>query len=143
VRHHPRRVISAHIGNEPESVGEGNERRAAHNLPRRSSANLLVKRLRRVRFGPWEWIGLCASTAACLLLLRGIAGAQSEQHRLRELVTAKQTQLSALNQQKNEEEKKLAYMRSEKGREQVLAERGYLKHGDRILVFPADDKKQQ
>jgi hypothetical protein len=138
-------LIQAHAGDLPRDERDVDQQVAGQPMqdeaPRRARRAPLWKRMRRVGFGPWEWIGLGASAVACLFLLRGIAGAQSEQRRLHAQVYAKQTQLAALDKQKHEEEKKLAYMRSEKGREQILAERGYLKPGDRILVFPADNEK--
>lgn len=94
--------------------------------------------MRLVKFGPWEWVGLGISGLACMFLLHEIAGAQADHQMMRVSVQQKQTQFAALQEQENEEKRKLAYLQSEKGREQILAERGYLKPGDRILLFPPD-----
>jgi hypothetical protein len=110
------------------------------NTPRKggnSQQSVLASKWRSVRFGPWEWIGLGVSCVACVFLLREIAGAQGDHRMLRRSVDAKQTQLAAIEKQRDEDGKKLAYLRSDKGRDQILAERGFLKPGDRILLFPA------
>ena len=130
VEHRPRRVIPA--GAEAEYFEKNPAREA---VPRRNS---LSKKLRRLRFGPWEWAGFAASLVACSLLLREIVAAQSDHQVIRRQLHDKQTQLAALEGQQREDEKKLAYLKSPKGREQILAERGYLKPGDRILLFPAE-----
>jgi hypothetical protein len=144
VAHRPRRVIRAHAGDLPCDEHDGNqhdaERPAPDAAPRPARHASALKRLRRVGLGPWEWIGFGVSILACLFLLREIAGAQAEHHRLRVQVRQKEVQLTAINKQKYEEEKRLAYLRSEKGRDQILAERGYLKPGDRILLFPVENK---
>ena len=63
---------------------------------------------------------------------------QGDHQMLRNGVAQKEVQLAALEKQKHEDEKKLAYLQSEKGQEQILAQRGYLKPGDRILLFPVE-----
>ena len=99
----------------------------------------LAKRLRRLGLGPWEWIGLSVSCVICALLLTEIFTAQGDHQMLRTQVQHKEQQFAALEKQKHEDQKKLAYLKSEKGREQILAERGYLKPGDRILLFPSEN----
>lgn len=131
VEHRPRRVVRAHEL-PPESTLR-HAKRPKNSEPRKS---VLASRWRAVRFGPWEWIGLGVSCVACVFLLREIAGAQGDHQMLARSVDAKQTQLAALDKQRDEESKKLTYLKSEKGREQILAQRGYLKPGDRILLFP-------
>jgi hypothetical protein len=106
----------------------------ARRVPRAS----MLKRARRLGIGPWEWIGLAASCVVCVFLMREIVGVEGDHQMLRGAVHQKEIQLAALEKQKAEEKKKLAYLQSEKGRDQILAERGYLKPGDRILLFPVE-----
>lgn len=145
VTHRPRRVTRAHelddLKARPGHEAEAPEEEVPVRKPRRSIASSpLARKLRRVRFGPWEWTGLAASCIACALLLRAVVTAQADHQMLRNAVAAKETQLAALDKQKVEDEKKLAYLKSDKGREQILAERGYMKPGDRILLFPTKEQ---
>jgi hypothetical protein len=136
VEHRRRRVIVAGVPDDysPPAPDEASGRPAR---PRRAS---LLKKMRCLRFGPWEWVGLGVSILACGLLIGEIAAAQSDHHMLRVAVREKTDQLESLEKQRREDGKKLAYLKSEKGREQILAERGYLKPGDRILLFSPDPK---
>jgi hypothetical protein len=47
-------------------------------------------------------------------------------------------QLLALQEQLDNGKRRLAVLRSDKGREQLLVEHGYIKPGDRILLFPTE-----
>ena len=142
VAHRPRRVIPAHETSAPEYSADA-QATPELDAPRPRTASKtaktpLSKKLRRLHFGPWEWAGLAVSVLVCGLLLGEIASAQADFLRLRGQVGQKEIQLAALEKQKHEEGKKLAYLQSEKGREQILAQRGYLKPGDRIPLFPED-----
>lgn len=144
VAHCPRRVIVAGARSEysaPNNVPLPAKNPRKNNSPKKSLPKKnFQKKIRRLRFGPWEWIGLGVSVLACGLLVGEIASAQSDHQTLRVAVREKTAQRDALDKQLSEDSKKLAYLKSEKGREQILAERGYLKPGDRILLFPADPK---
>ena len=119
----PRRVVHAAA---PESGEEAVERRI------KAKRRLRWKR----RLTPWEWAGFAASCIACAFLLRGIVVAEGNFRHLRGQVSEKRVQLAALERQKSEEKNRLAHLQSEEGRDQLLAERGYLKPGTRILLFP-------
>lgn len=136
----PRRVIRAHDHEALDVVleQESSEETASSKSRRSGTGSGFAKRLRKIRFGPWEWAGLAASCIACALMVPIMYSVHGDNQMLRNAVDKKETQLAALEKQKHEDEKKLAYLQSEKGQEQILAQRGYLKPGDRILLFPVE-----
>jgi cell division protein FtsB len=103
-----------------------------------------AKRKRRLRLKRRltmaEWIGFGASCAACAFLLPALIHAENNMRHQRVQVREKQAQFAALERQKNEEKNRLAHLKSEAGRDQLLAERGYVAPGTRILIFPEDKK---
>ena len=92
------------------------------------------------RLTPWELAGLAASCVAGAFLLNAIGGAQADLRQIHKQVAEKQENFRVFDNQRNDENKRLAHLKSEKGREQLLAEHGYLRPGDRILLFPSDKK---
>ena len=58
-------------------------------------------------------------------------------------VDRKEATLNDLQEQLETGRKRLAVLQSPKGREQLLIEHGYIRPGDRILVFPATPKERQ
>jgi heme exporter protein D len=89
----------------------------------------------------WEWLGFGLSVVACVSLWPLVLAAHSNLSTVSLQVEQRQVQLDALERQKAEEQGRLAHLKSEKGREQLLVERGYLKPGDRFLLFPDDSTK--
>ena len=127
VAHLPRHVVAA---TEPENDAEQTQRKAK-----------VKRRLRfKRRLTLWELAGFGASCVACALLLREMVGAQADFRRVASQVHEKQAHFQALDKQRNDEKNRLAHLKSEKGRDQLLAERGYLQPGDRILLFPTEEK---
>jgi len=123
----PRHVLPA---SEPENDAAQVERKAK-----------IKRRLRfKRRLTLWELAGFGASCIACAFLLREISGAQADFRRVASQVHEKQAHFQALDKQRNDEKNRLAHLKSEKGRDQLLAERGYLQPGDRILLFPTEEK---
>lgn len=95
------------------------------------------RRLRmRRKLNKWEWMGFGLSVVACISLWPLVMAARGNMAQVSVQVEEKQAQLSALERQRDEEKGRLAHLKSEKGREQLLVERGYLKPGDRFLLFP-------
>lgn len=130
VAHLPRHVSPAVAEDDDVDVEAHSDRQAK--IKRR----LRLKR----RLTPWELAGFAASCVACAFLVREISSAQADFRQIHGQVVEKQAQFRALDKQRNDEKSRLAHLKSEKGREQLLAERGYLKPGDRILLFPAEEK---
>ena len=126
----PRHVT--HADNAPPAEEVARERRA------KRSRRLRLKR----RLTPAEWIGFVASGAACALLLPALFHVGSELRHQRAQVSEKQAQFDALDRQKNEEKNRLAHLKSDGGRDQLLAERGYVAPGTRILIFPENKKTE-
>ena len=105
-----------------------------------SPVNSRRLRLRR-KLTKWEWLGFGLSVVACISLWPLVMAARGNMAQVRAQVEEKQTQLTALERQRDEEKGRLAHLKSEKGREQLLVERGYLKPGDRFLLFPEATSK--
>ena len=131
VTHLPRHVV--HAAREDEVVGNTEE-----------EANRQAKIKRRLRskrrLTPWELAGFAVSCVACAFLLNEIGGAQADLRQIHNQVVEKQENFRILDKQRNDEKNRLTRLKSEKGREQLLAERGYLRPGDRILLFPPEEK---
>ena len=84
-------------------------------------------------------IAACVIGASCLLgAIMSSNYAQFRQYDAQK--TEKAQQLSALQTQHDAMKRRLAFLQLPKGREQVLIEHGYLKPGERNLLFPHDDK---
>ena len=95
------------------------------------------RRLRmRRKLTKWEWLGFGLSVVACISLWPLVVVARGNMARVSVQVEEKQAHLWALERQRDEEKGRLAHLKSEKGRDQLLVERGYLKPGDRFLLFP-------
>lgn len=58
-------------------------------------------------------------------------------------VERKETTLDELQEQLETGHKRLAVLQSPKGREQLLIEHGYIRPGDRILLFPPTPEQRQ
>jgi len=126
----PRHVVSADA---PDVEEAAKARRA------KRSRRLRLKR----RLTLSEWIGLGASCAACALLLPALLHTESTMLHQRAQVREKEAQFNVLNRQKIEEKNRLAHLKSDAGRDQLLAERGYVAPDTRILLFPEDQKEDQ
>lgn len=127
-----RTVRAAHHSPSPEPKPEDAAARTA-----KFHRRLRLKR----RLTPWEWGGFIVSLIACICLWQMVLAAEGDLSPVRERVREKQSQLAALERQNDEEKNHLAHLRSEKGREQLLVERGYHKPGDRFLLFPSESQE--
>jgi len=133
VAHLPRRVVHATEPEDDAAPSSESEREAK-----------IKRRLRfKRRLTLWEKAGFAASCIACVILLREISGAQADFRQVASQVHDKQVHFQALDKQRVEEKNRLAHLKSEKGRDQLLAERGYLPPGDRILLFPAEETARE
>jgi len=132
VAHLPRHVVPA--SRENEEVDEGIDSESQANRQAKIKRRLRSKR----RLTPWELAGFAASCVACAFLLNKIGSAQADLRQVHSQVVEKQEQFRVLDKHRNDEKNHLAHLKSEKGREQLLAERGYLRPGDRILLFPIE-----
>ncbi len=73
--------------------------------------------------------------------LSTIISANYTQYReYQEQADSKASQLSALEAQHDTMKRRLAFLQLPKGREQTLLEHGYIRPGDRILLFPSEPK---
>lgn len=113
-------------------------------LPRNKRRRRLKRSLRlNRRFTGWEWLGFIASFSVSVFLVRSIALAESDHMRIQEQLSENRQQWDALERQRQEEEQRLTFLKSDEGRGQLLAERGYLKPGDRILLFPSEKTEDE
>lgn len=94
------------------------------------------------RFTGWEWCGFVASLCVSVFLVRSIALTADDHAKIQEQLHENQLQWSALERQRQEEAQRLSFLKSDEGRGQLLAERGYLKPGDRILLFPSVEEAE-
>lgn len=92
------------------------------------------------RFTVWEWIGFVISFCVSVFLVQAIALTLTNHAKIQEQLHENQLQWSALERQRQEERQRLSFLKSDEGRGQLLAERGYLKPGDRILLFPSEEE---
>lgn len=109
-------------------------------LPRKKKRRRMRRHLGlNRRLTNWEWAGLVASFFVSVFLVRSIALAEIDQSRIQEQLEENRVQWAALERQRQEEEQRLSFLKSDEGRGQLLAERGYLRPGDRILLFPSEE----
>ncbi len=113
-----------------------------HETPVAKPVPVKRRRLRLKRsLTKWEWLGFGLSAVACVSLWPLMLAARGNLSTVSIQVAQRQTQLDALERRNAEEQGRLAHLKSEKGREQLLVERGYLKPGDRFLLFPEESSK--
>jgi hypothetical protein len=65
-------------------------------------------------------------------------GAIAEYHRFQEQVEQNEVKFNTFKTQHEAMQRRLASLQLEKGREQILVEKGYVRPGERILLFPPE-----
>jgi hypothetical protein len=78
-------------------------------------------------------------SCAALFLLVTILSMRAEYSDWKAQVARRQAEYDALQIKLKHEEKRLAALKSPQGRAELLIDNGYLKPGDRYLVFPAEN----
>ena len=122
----PRRVVSI----PPEDAELWEETR------KRRAARRAELRKKRRNIG-WKNIAVLLVTGAVSLVLWFYtAKSYMAYGDFDEQVQAKRAQLRALEDQQTAARARVALLSSDKGRSQLLVERGYLRPGERILLFP-------
>ncbi len=93
------------------------------------------------------WLGFVAATAVIAGTAFGVSsrylqvkGIMSEYKGVKARVATKQETLRALRAQLDAGSKRLATLGGGSGRERALAENGFIRPGERILLFPRDPK---
>lgn len=79
---------------------------------------------------------MCGALVVWLLLVAYSLDNYRQYRVFQNLAEGRQMQLTALQSQLRAGQQKLAFMQMPQGREQLLMEHGYLRPGDRILLFP-------
>ena len=92
---------------------------------------------------PQMWLVLIAVLFVSVPALRKMYYIHADYRWLQAQVNYKQEQLAALRQQNENAQKRLAVLTSDKGREQLLIENGYVPPGSRILLFQPDPEERR
>jgi len=138
-QHWPRRHASSDTAHEERfrgasSRGEGDEEEAL------GQARLQTARRRRakqkVRATTLLFVVPTVAFSLVLMALAHVVFADWRRYNSEEAIA--RAQLVALEEQLDNGKRRLAVLRSDKGREQLLVEHGFLKPGDRILLFPSE-----
>ncbi|RYX85453.1 hypothetical protein EON83_05665 [bacterium] len=111
----------------PLSANERGVQRRAKKKAERRRKNWLV------------WLGFAAATA---VIVGTAAGVRSELKHANARVASKQSTLKALQNQLAQGKRRLSAFKGGSGRERALAENGFIKPGERILLFPSDSKSK-
>lgn len=89
------------------------------------------------------WLVLIAVALVSVPALRKMYIIHADYRWLQAQVDFKEEQLSSLREQNKVAQRRLAVLTSDKGREQLLIENGYVPPGSRILLFPPDPEEKR
>ena len=124
----------SHLEDFGESAAETTER--GDEVRAMAAARLKKARRGRAPRALRHSLFLCGAMVVWLLLVAYSLDNYRQYRVFQNLVDARQVQLTALQSQLRAGQQKLAFMQMPQGREQILMEHGYLRSGDRILLFP-------
>ncbi|BCM90137.1 hypothetical protein IAD21_01988 [Abditibacteriota bacterium] len=98
------------------------------------------KKVERRRKNWLVWLGFAAATA---VIVGAATGVRSELKSAKGRVASKQVTLKALQTQLAQGRKRLSAFNGGSGRERALAENGFIKPSERILLFPRNNKSNR
>ena len=105
------------------------------------------KKVERRRKNWLVWLGFCAATAVIAGMALGVSsrylhvkGIWKDYKDVQALVASKGVTLKAQQAQLAQGRKRLNSFNGGSGRERALAKNGYIRPGERILLFPNDSK---
>jgi hypothetical protein len=105
-------------------------------------ATARTRRRRRVQMRRGNTLLLAAAGALSFILLAMIFepqnGAIAEYHRFQDQVEQNEVKFNTFKAQHEVMQRRLASLQLDKGREQILVEKGFVKPGERILLFPPE-----
>lgn len=131
--HEAPRVVAA-PAEDAELWEEARQRRAARRAELRRQRRALG----------WKNMALLGATAAASLVLWFYTAKSFVAYQdFNDQVQAKHAQLGALEKQQTAAQARVTLLSSNKGRGQLLVERGYLRPGERILLFPARSGEEE
>lgn len=115
----------------------------------RGVARRARKKAERRRKNWLVWLGFCAATAVIAGTALGVSsrflhikGIWKDYKDVKALVVSKQVTLKAQQEQLAQGRKRLNAFNGGSGRERALAKNGFIRPGERILLFPSDNKSQ-
>jgi hypothetical protein len=100
------------------------------------------RRRRRLREQRRGWAVFTVFAVLFIAMMATIQSSLADYALFRGQVESKEDQLRALRAQLHTGKQRLAGLQWEKGRTQSLVERGYIKPGDRILLFPTTPEER-
>ncbi|HVF10196.1 MAG TPA: hypothetical protein VNA16_05305 [Abditibacteriaceae bacterium] len=109
---------------------------AARQRPRRAARK--AGKLRRAHLAMLTISGL-----GCLVLLAMISIVRADYREIKARADSKATLLAVLREQQRIGERRLAVLESGGGHEELLLDHGYIRPGDRILLFPATPEERR
>lgn len=129
----------------PRRDSSGNSPRVARAAKTGTASKLDVgskrRALKKKRARQGNWAAWTAAAAITLILAGAGAGIWAELHTTRERVAQKQAILSDLKVQLERGQHRLRALSSASGKERVLVENGFIRPGERLLLFPQTAKK--
>lgn len=109
-----------------------------------SSPVVTRKRRAQVRRRKYTVMAITALfSGAALFLMVTIFSMRAEYSDWKAQVERREAEYSALQKKLTDEQKRLAALKSPQGRAELLIDNGYLKPGDRYLVFPAENDSRR
>lgn len=121
----------------PPKSKRSSSKKSAPAAPLSANERGIQRRAKKKAQGRRRNVGaIIALVAATTIIVGAAAGIRSELKSTKSHVAAKQITLAALQAQLDQGKKRLAAFTKGTGRERALAENGYIRPGERILLFP-------
>ena len=132
---------SAPFVSEPARKPRSTHKATAHKAVTRQASTRAAAKRTKLRRAQIALLGL--SGLVCLVLLAMISMVHADYRWMKKQADTKAELLAVLHEQQQTGKRRLAALASGEGHEQLLLEHGYIRPGDRILLFPATREEQR